>query len=198
MKRQPARIARRGFTLLEILLVLAILATITAITWPSVTRMFEDYELKEATGEVREQLAATKLHSLDAGVTWQFRFEPGGRRFLVAPYEREAVIDEDEAADSLATSPRYSGRLPQDLQFQAASESSIGSEYVPAELLFGMKDQKQLAETRWSPPQLFFSDGSAGELVFDIVDQRRHAIRLSVRGLTGAVTISSVFSLGNR
>jgi len=45
---------------------------------------------------------------------------------------------------------------------------------------------------------LFFSDGSAGELVFDVVDQRRHAIRLSVRALTGAVTISSVFSLGNR
>ena len=47
----------------------------------------------------------------------------------------------------------------------------------------------EYASVGWSAPVLFFTDGSASEAGFDIVDEQASSRRLRVRDLTGAVTV---------
>ena len=185
-----------GFTLLEVLLVLAILVTLAGLSWPSVSNMLDTLAMDEAVEPVRQSLAKTRTRALDAGVTWQFRFEPQGRRYLVAPYELDR-LDEDEEIEQeqLALLPRISGQLPEGFSFVAASENLEGIENVAPQAVAGLNDQKQLGEASWSPPVLFYSDGAAIEGSFDIVDPNRQFRRLTVRALTGGGALSDADSL---
>jgi prepilin-type N-terminal cleavage/methylation domain-containing protein len=73
----------RGFTLLEMLIVLAILAAVAAWTWPSMRRQMIDSELRDAGKQVRDQLARARHRAVDTGTLQQFRFQPGQRGFEV-------------------------------------------------------------------------------------------------------------------
>ena len=73
----------RGFTLLEMLIVLAILAAVAAWTWPSMRRQMIASELRDAGKQVRDQLARARHRAVDTGTLQQFRFQPGKRGFEV-------------------------------------------------------------------------------------------------------------------
>ena len=79
--------ARDGFTFAELLLVLALLLIVTGLVFPPVLRMMADQPLKEGAERARTKLANTRLKALDHSAAWQFRFEPGGRRYLWMPME---------------------------------------------------------------------------------------------------------------
>src|SRR5271154_2864556 len=74
-----------GYTLLELLLVVGILMICAGAVAPSVIGLLANYHLKEGTQKVQAALAATRVHSIDATSTYEFRFEPGGRHFLAVP-----------------------------------------------------------------------------------------------------------------
>src|SRR5207244_7163871 len=84
---QTARHARAGFTFVELMLVLALLLVASSLVVPPVLRLMADQPLKEAAERARSQLANVRLKALDSSVAWQFRFEPGGRRYLWMPLE---------------------------------------------------------------------------------------------------------------
>ena len=185
MKRtSPLTPYRGGYTLLELLLVLAILVAIAGLSWPSVNRLLEDLTVKEAVEPVRAELARTRIRALDAGVTWQFRFEPDGRKYLMVPYEfDELEADEDVQQQQLASFPRMAGELP---------ESVLGTEQLSQEAVTGLPEGKSLSEANWSPPLLFYSDGAATDAAFDIVSEDKRFQRLTLRALTGTVTVSNI------
>ena len=194
MKRtSPLTPYRGGYTLLELLLVLAILVAIAGLSWPSVNRLLEDLTVKEAVEPVRAELARTRIRALDAGVTWQFRFEPDGRKYLMVPYEfDELEADEDVQQQQLASFPRMAGELPEGMTFVAASESVLGTEQLSQEAVTGLPEGKSLSEANWSPPLLFYSDGAATDAAFDIVSEDKRFQRLTLRALTGTVTVSNI------
>lgn len=73
----------RGFTLLEMLIVLAIMAAVAAWTWPAMRRQMIASELRDAGKQVRDQLARARHRAVDTGTLQQFRFQPGKRGFEV-------------------------------------------------------------------------------------------------------------------
>ena len=194
MRRTSSLTAHRGgYTLLELLLVLAILVAIAGLSWPSVNRMLEDLTIKEAVEPVRAELSKTRIRALDAGVTWQFRFEPDGRRYLMVPYEfDELEADAEIQQQQLEAFPRMSGQLPEGLTFVAASESMMGNEPVTQESVAGLPGESELSGVSWSPPLLFYSDGAATDAAFDVVSEEKRFQRLTLRALTGAVTVSTI------
>ena len=190
VSRGPAAV-RRAVTLIEVMLVLSILVALSALSYPSVDRLLEQLAMDEAVSPVRDHLSSTRTRALDAGLTWQFRFEPGGRRYVAVPYEFDEIEGDDQQQQSqLELLPRVSGQLPEGYTFSAADEATTGTEALDELALAGLTGSQDLQGSSWSPPLLFFSDGTSRNASFDIVDEQLRGRRLSVRALTGAVTVS--------
>ena len=173
-----------GFTLLEMMIAVGILMLVTAISWGPVMRMSREHRVKEATEDVRQAAAGTRYLALDQDVVFQFRFEPNGRRYCRVPYE--APTESQSAGQVSSASGRLSGELPLGMSFESVSGEPVGGPLTP-EILGDLPSD--YASVGWSGPVLFFSDGSASEASFDIVDEQATARRLKVRALTGAVTV---------
>jgi len=183
---------RRAVTLIEVILVLSILTALAALSYPSVDSLLEKLAMDEAVSPVRNHLAGTRIRALDAGLTWQFRFEPGGQRYVAVPYEFDEIEgDEEQQQQQLELLPRVSGLLPEGFTFSPADEATSGVEALDELAVAGLTEQNELVETTWSLPLLFFSDGTSQTASFDIVDEQLRSRRLSVRALTGSVTLSN-------
>ena len=183
---------RRAVTLIEMILVLSILVALAGLSYPSIDRLLEQLAMDEAVSPVRNELSRTRTRALDAGLTWQFRFEPGGRRYVAVPYEFDEIEGDDQQQQQqsqLELLPRVSGQLPEGYSFSPADEATTGTEALDELALAGLTQQDDLQGATWSSPLLFFSDGTSRNASFDIVDKQLRSRRLSVRALTGAVTV---------
>ncbi len=185
-----------AYTLIEMLLALAVLAAVAAIAWPAMTRVFADRQLRDGAERARVLAASSRLRAIDAGLIYQFRYEPGGRKYLVAPYERgieDAGAAANVAADPAAIRPAAeSGELPEGVMFASSGAESYTGERLDPALLAGLPEALGFGQASWSAPLLFFPDGTAEDASFQIVDDRQQSIELTIRGLTGAVTVGPV------
>jgi Tfp pilus assembly protein FimT len=177
---------RGGFTLLEMLLVVAVLMATIGICWPLMQRAYNDLKVRDSAESVRLRLAATRLHAIDAGLTYQFRYEANGRRYVAVPFEPPQSTG--GSTDALA---REMGELPDGLTFESEGRDSQ-VESLDESLLAGLPDASRLADAGWGPPIMFYSDGSASDTKFRIFDENRQFIEISLRELTGFVTVSPV------
>lgn len=202
-----AALSARGFTFAEMLLVMALLLIIIGVVLPPVLRLMSDQPLKEGTERARQQLATVRVRALDSSVPWQFRFEPGGRRYLWMPQEADATgpvssngssISDSTASTSVA-GKLQTGELPQGITFATELNGSpFGVERLSQELLAGRSDSYQLSNTSWSTPLIFQADGSSSDFEFAVLDARDRQMRLSVRGLTGGLTVFPIEARSRR
>lgn len=188
---------RRGFTLVEVLLTLSLILVATSIVVPSVMYLVHDRDLKVSVNDVRVELSRTRMHALDAGAIYQFRYEPGGVYYIVLPEEFDILENEQTQAqdtNAIVATQIYKQvfKLPEGFQFENIYED-LPVEQLPEDWLTGLPNKLDLQSTAWAPALLFYPDGTAEESEFKVVEtERKQSMRLSVRGLTGAVTVSSI------
>jgi prepilin-type N-terminal cleavage/methylation domain-containing protein len=213
--RSRTRRVRRGYTLLELLLVLSILLIVSAAASPAVVGLMADYRLKEATEKIRISLAASRIHCIDLSSTYQFRFELGGRRYLAIPTDAEvynSAIQNSSAASvpSAVTNgvPNRRieiGELPEGCTFQAAlavgSATGMAMPMTTAPVQAASTDlawaaavarvpvAATLGAVAWSPPIVFHPDGTATDTALNIVDKGGRGFRISLRELTGEILV---------
>lgn len=174
---------RGAFTLIEVLLVVAIMVTMIGLAWTPLLRSWGDHRLKAATEDVRSVLAGTRINSLENDATWQFRYEPGGNRYVRVPYQQT----ESETSSAVG---RMSLVLPEGLTFNESNAvAGTRSEPLSALDVQGLADAGELTGVSWSEPILFYSDGTATELTFQVIDSEAGEMTVSVRDLTGAVSV---------
>ncbi len=203
MKKTPDPL-RRGFTIAEVLIVLAVLLVASGLVFPPLLRIMADQPLKEAAEKARSQLANVRLKALDSGVAWQFRFEPGGKHLLWMPLESQTSTD--AAANATAVTPTagidstpQTTELPKGVVFATAlNGAAFGSERLSPEQLAGLPDSYALTQVGWSFGMSLQPDGSTADFEFAVVDARDKQIRLTVRGLTGGITVSSIETRSRR
>lgn len=186
------RTARSAFTLVEMLLVLAVLIAFTAIAWPSFQRLYGTQYLLEGAEHVRLQLASTRTRAIESGVVYQFRWEPDGRRYLSLPYEAELDLDPEGNVQGNLTGTlarRFVGELPAKLHF-VGGRDSVGGQSLPPELFQSFPDADKLAGVAWSAPVLFQPDGSAADGELIVSDQTGREVALVLRGVTGGVSVN--------
>jgi type II secretory pathway pseudopilin PulG len=188
-----------GFTFAELLLVLALLLVISGLVLPPVMRMMADQPLKEAAERTRSQIANVRLKALDSSAAWQFRFEPGGRHYLWTPQElnsSSANGNGSGVASNSAVNPingPFFGELPKGIQFLTDINGvPLAVERLPQAMVAGLSNGYEMAQVGWSAPMTFQPDGSAMDFELAVQDARDRQIRLSVRGFTGGVTVSSI------
>jgi len=187
MKLRPQSTRRSktpgGYTLLEMMLAVSIVVIIASLASHPVMRTFRDNRLGEAGEDVRIVLAGTRLQAIDRDEDWQFRYEPGGTHYVRVPWTQSATTS---AAPASGGGGRMSGTLPEGIQFSAAE--AAGGE-LASELVSGLPDEGELSGLSWSAPIVFFPDGTATSASFEITDQYAGIRDVSVRDLTGAVSV---------
>ena len=184
--------ARAGFTLLELLLVLAVLVTVASLSWPRMMRYIEENSLKQNVETVRRELAATRILAIKSGLTYQFRFEPTAQGFVILPFDRPEIVATDEKPTSSTKVKTIVGHLSSDSQFEPATDKtgkSLGGQRLDDLWLALLKNGALYTETIWSQPILFRPNGESQDARLVIRDKVGNTIELTVRGLTGGVRV---------
>lgn len=197
-----------GYTLLELLLVLAILVAVASAVTPTVVTRMSEYRLKQGAEAARFALAATRIHAIDLSSVYQFRYEPGGRRYVALPTDSDAVTAAQTSKQNAPNAglPRSYveyGILPENITFQAApspaSTGSIGarsdaqtpawSDKAWATALAQAPNASDFNSAAWSPPIVFRADGTAIDAAVNVVDGHGEGFQVKVRELTGEVSL---------
>jgi prepilin-type N-terminal cleavage/methylation domain-containing protein len=178
---------RSGFTLLEVVLVMAIIIIFAAISYPAIDAMYAGARVEGASDAVRAAWADAAGHAVNEGRAYRFAIVPGKGNLRVAPDGAEfwngeggtANADPDNPAYILQSSlpkgmvfPDESGNVPQ----VAVNDSSLPDDNVPV--------------GSWVTWVTFLPDGTAqddAEVFLQYPGTRPITLRL--RALTGTTTV---------
>ncbi|MSR59972.1 MAG: hypothetical protein EXS05_20425 [Planctomycetaceae bacterium] len=198
----PARDLRRAFTLFEILIVLSLMVVVIGLLWPSLSRMVAYTQLRQGAERVGTRLASARVHAIETGLAYQFRYEPGGRRFLVVPFDQEIVAASSPSAGSTGADPsnggggrratRTVGMLPAAISFEGGQMLGDKGTGIPDEWLSGLPDSAEYSGVLWSGPVLFHPDGTTAPFELVLQNKKNEQVKVTVRGLTGGVKVSKV------
>ncbi len=178
---------RCAYTLVEMLIVLAVLAVLTGLTWPSVRSMMGKGELRAGAKQVRSALARARLEAIESGVAQAVRYQPGAARFRASPLTMPGNESEKAPRSSGArrsrTSEPVEDRLPRGLWFaDLKAAPSQNAQAPPAST--GRTD-----DADWATPIVFFPSGRSTNARVRLVSSSGYQVEVALRGLTGTAQI---------
>jgi len=178
---------RAGASLIEIMLVMAILVIVSAITVPSLQSMYGSYKLNAGVDSVRSAWADARERAINENRPYRFSVEPDGSSYRVAPddpayWEGGDGPDDDPAGRGLILEKS----LPAGVRFVVNGEGNVSP---PDEPTADSLEEKPVAAANWSTAVVFLPDGTAREDVkvqFHVRGCKPTSLQL--RGLTGNVS----------
>jgi prepilin-type N-terminal cleavage/methylation domain-containing protein len=189
----------RGFTLLELTLVLALLVVITAIIWPAFEKPLASQRLRHAADKVRAEWSRTRIKAMTSGSPHVFRYLPLSNQYQVEIWQgAEAQLEAGSAndfgvAEQQAIVAQAAGEkgLPEGVVFDANQmRQDVRSMFVGADAV-----QSTTGEAAWSEPIYFYPDGTATTARLLLRNEHELYIILDLRGLTGVTTVSDVMTV---
>jgi type II secretion system protein H len=199
---------RRGFTLIEMLLVMALIVMIAALVLPALGRSMQGHRLRQSADLVRGQWARARNEAMRTGRTQIFRFQPSGNVYFVQPWydEQDAIESSDSSSavtDPFAASPVSSYMTDPyavGARFEILPDDVF---FMSGEILSDLRDQQletEIAEAGqatgiWSRPILFYPDGTSSTSQVILADQHGDSIIVALRGLTSTSTSSEIVQL---
>jgi len=188
------RLRNCGFSLFEMIIVLAIIIAVTAVAAPSMMESVRSGRVQDAAEQVRDVLAAARYYAIDTGVDYHFRYEVGGNNVVAIPADQNESMGNSFDSDSETSDFIYrSGHLPETMFLRSANKDLSGSETLKGKAFGNLPNVGELASKSWSTPILFRFDGRAEDKTFRVMDEQQRSCDVTVRGLTGAISISGVF-----
>ena len=190
------RSGRPGFSLLELLIVIAVLLSVSAMAIPPMMDRLQNGRVQDAAESVREVLANARRYAIDAGVDYHFRYELNGQAFVAIPAEPSPVLANSYSGDEEDTRIVVeAGELDETLFIKPMSGADTLSESLEVEAFTDLPNAGELAQKTWSAPILFRFDGTAEDSQFHVMDDGTRTAEITVRGLTGSARVSQVFPM---
>ena len=192
---------RQGMTLMEVLLVLAIVAIVAALMWPALERPLANHRLHSAADEVRTEWCQARIEAMRSGHTYAFRYEVGGDRFYTEP---ENGLDATASEGALAPVSSAAGRAQSGASTDAARPAENKS--LPKGVKFSAEQaSRTMTPTAaapsqnqpsggWSNPIFFYPDGTASDIQLVLICNQSCTLRVMLRGSTATATIADAGS----
>ena len=174
---------RRGFTLFEMIIVLALMVIVAGLSIPSIQSMYSDSQMQAAVDQVRGAWAGMRSHAISEGQQYRFSVAANASDFRAAP-DRPEYWGGDPPAPTDPNNPPLviQGTLPKGIRFTTADAGDAGS---------GDASAASASGGSWSTVAVFLPDGTAQqdvEITFRLPDSGATPISLQLRALTGGVT----------
>jgi Tfp pilus assembly protein FimT len=179
----------------ELLLVLGLLAMVAALVWPVVERPFSRQRLRAAADVIRAEWCLARIEAIRSGSTYAFQCIAGGKQFRTqrlaeAPDTAPWAGQRQEAAEppEAPALPSITKTLPEHMVFGALSMTA-DSAAAPA----GSEPQAVGSTADgWSDSICFYPDGTTSDARLVLVNERGNRVELTLRGLTGTVSVGEV------
>lgn len=165
--------SERGFTLIEIMVVVAIMAIVMLMSIPFIRSGMHKESLAEAMRELEEVCASARRKAILQGSMAEIIFRPKDRTFQVAGGSANSGNGEAVSADTTTAPPAHSGesgRIPDDLMVDM--------------LDVNLAEYKDSEEARVR----FYPNGTADELTVIAHSERGEYFKMALEATTGLPT----------
>jgi prepilin-type N-terminal cleavage/methylation domain-containing protein len=206
--------ARHGFSVIELLIVLAILTLVSAFVVPALTGPLDRSRLRSGAVAVQSAWGKARSLAIREGMSMTFRCRQGGRHWKI---ERDRgriqptsgldshsptrfSADDDRGNGGQEADRRHPGNLvregwlPEGVTFAGLT---LDSPSTRREDEFGNRDRDQpprnSAPERWSEPLKFSPDGHSQDALVSIAGANDFMVQVKIRGLTSNVSFSAPF-----
>jgi prepilin-type N-terminal cleavage/methylation domain-containing protein len=182
MRRQR----RRGYTLLEVVLTMAIMVMLAALGYPTLDSMYTGVKVEAASDAVRAAWAEAQAHAVNEGRAYRFAVVPGKGNYRVAPDSSDYWKGNTPTPDDPDNAPIVlENSLPKGIVFttdggplpsDGGNDTALPNDGVGA--------------GQWSTTAVFLPDGTAqddADITLRLHDAR--PITVHLRALTGVVTV---------
>lgn len=203
--------SRAAFTVLELIIAIAVIAVLAGLSTPRMLRLLKEQRLKDDTEQVRQLLDRARVQAIEKGIAFQFRYEPEGRRFTLLPYELTEPVNPGQSGGAFATGGGVAGtgqpgsvaqstaypvfELSEECRFFTPSSLSgptIVTEQLPQHFMDMLRGGASLGDVSWAPPIVYYPNGTATNGRVLVIDDAKRFLELSVRDLTGTVSVSPI------
>lgn len=194
--RQRSRaIELRGITLIELLLVLAILALVAASAWPSLERSMADQRLRDAADVVRAEWQHARTKAMDSGVAHRFCYTPDDRTYWIEACEETDVAS--GGASSSAASPAAQAdrmQLPEHVTFAEGKIGEPSSDSASEDQTPAAQDAAStpVGSSEANAPIVFSADGTCSPAEVTLRNEHGRVITVTIHGLTGIAVVGEI------
>ncbi len=201
MKSSRSLHHRHGYTLVELLIVIAVLSTVIGMAVPSLRTFSERGYLQDAARQLRGQLLSARLQAIESASSRFFFYQTDSGVYLVTGADDALSLMDGSGdlflGDDVEDEPVEYGRsagdsseqlLPSDIRFVSRDMNAVGG---------GAGDQSANRQSAngaagdWSEPLIFYPNGRALNTRIRLASDR-YWIEVTVRGLTGTIQLSPV------
>ena len=186
-RREAGR--RSGFSLLELMLVLAIMVVVAALAVPAVQGTIASQAIVSGTDRVRIAMGQARVQAIRSGKVFAFYYQRNGQRFDVAPLE-----------DFSRFSGQQNGRPPVSVQARDISDNWLPREvrFVAGQTQLDSRSEtaKEASGASSMDAVLFYPDGTSQDAKIHLQDQQGRTMAVELRGLTGLAKSVRVVSNG--
>lgn len=177
-----------AFTLLELILVIAILVFVGALAVPSLYQTFSQQTLEKSADRVRVAMGKARVRAIERGEIYAVFLTEGGSWFNIAPFtnakqQSSLATSREELAVRRLQSDLESDLLPRGIRFAA------GTVAVDARAAESLSSENGTTSIR---PILFYPDGTSQDASIILQNETGRFVEIQLRGLTG---LSSVIRL---
>jgi prepilin-type N-terminal cleavage/methylation domain-containing protein len=185
------RTRRRGFTLLEVILVMAVIVMLVTLSIPSYNAAQGYFKMTAAVDAIRAACAQARAHAIEEGRPYRVSVVPDTGNFRVAPDLPDFWGGSPPSFDPENPSLVLEQALPKGIKFvfDGSSPSAMTSDVDKG----SDDDPSQVAPGSWSSLIVYNPDGSARDDV-GILLQGGGAMptKIMVRGLTGTTRVRQI------
>ena len=196
--------SRSAFTLLELLLVLAILAAIATVAIPQAAILLGDQRLVRSGEQIRIEMTRLRIDAMRQGRVMMLQGMVEGNQIRIKPFyslsDSTEALDQTGSQSSLLSGAQQANvaapiedptaertvELMEDVTVDSVATASSARGAMISQQVGG--DQA----AGWSAPVLFYPDGTTSTAAVTLSHETMGRIVIRLRGITGDATISEV------